>query len=230
MIDINTVKHKIQIKIIDYLVFHEIARFTELRPKGVDTNLCTYHLGKLVSRGLVDKQIKGYSLTLAGMAVAENRKQVVLSGLANTKITLLFLVQNSDGDVLLERLTKQPFMNNWTLPFGRIDGEDASMLHAARREFKQKFNTEAAQIVHAGICYIRVNDEQGAQLTTLAHVFSHNSDDISQTETLSWARPHRLDLYRLAPGTESVIARCFFNDPFFFEEFDEAWSTPVMRN
>ena len=227
---LTTVKHRIQIQIIDYLVFHEVARFAELRPKGVDTNLCTYHLGKLVSKGIIDKQINGYSLTLAGMAFAENRKSVVMNGSLHSKITVFFLMQNSEGDVLLERRTKQPFMNCWTLPFGEIDSKDESVLDAGRREFKKKFSTETAGIVHAGICYIRVKNEQGVQLTTLAHVFRHNSDNILQTDTLSWARPHKLDQYRLAPGTEPVIARGFFNDPFFFEEFDEAWPASGMNS
>lgn len=223
MSNLTTVKHKIQIQIIDYLAFHEIGRFKDLRPKGVDTNLCTYHLGKLVGRGLVDKRIDGYSLSLEGVAYVENRDNLTSGDMVRPKITILFLVQNSDGDVLLERRTKQPFMNRWMLPFGDIYSSDVTVLDAAQREFKKKFNNTGKGMVHAGICYIRVKNEQGLQYTTAAHIFSCNSDEIRQADTISWARPHKLDRYRLAPATQSIIARGFFNDPFFFEEFEEMW-------
>ena len=39
------------------------------------------------------------------------------------------------------------------------------------------------------------------------------------SEELVWARPHRLAEYDLAPAVEQIVARTFFRDPFFFEEF-----------
>jgi len=39
-----------------------------------------------------------------------------------------------------------------------------------------------------------------------------------------WARPHRLGDVTLAPAVEEIMARTFFKDDFFFEEFVVEWS------
>ena len=47
------------------------------------------------------------------------------------------------------------------------------------------------------------------------------TDDITPHERLIWARPHKLAQYTLAPAVEQIVARAFFRDPYFFEEFDD---------
>ena len=58
---------------------------------------------------------------------------------------------------------------------------------------------------------------------TLVHVFAFERDDIPLTENLRWVQPHKLHTYELAPCVEQIVARTFFRDPFFFEEFNQAW-------
>jgi hypothetical protein len=36
-------------------------------------------------------------------------------------------------------------------------------------------------------------------------------------------QPHKLHTLELAPGIEEIIARTFFRDPFFFEEYAYEW-------
>ena len=60
-------------------------------------------------------------------------------------------------------------------------------------------------------------------MTTLVHLFRLENDDVTMTERLVWARPHKLKDYNLAPAVEKIVARAFFRDPYFFEEFAEAW-------
>ena len=55
MIESLSVTHHIQKYIIDVLMFHEMARFRDLRPPKVDTNLFTYHLNALVKSGMIEK-------------------------------------------------------------------------------------------------------------------------------------------------------------------------------
>ena len=54
---------------------------------------------------------------------------------------------------------------------------------------------------------------------SLAHVFYGETDEVVAGRELVWARPHRLADYDLAPAVEQIVARTFFHDPFFFEEF-----------
>jgi hypothetical protein len=57
----------------------------------------------------------------------------------------------------------------------------------------------------------------------LAHIFTFNSDEIEVNDRLKWMQPHKLHTLELAPGIEEIIARTFFRDPFFFEEYAYEW-------
>jgi len=224
MIDLTTVNHHIQKHIIDVLMYTEVARFRDLRPPKADTNLFSYHLQTLIKLGLVKKLEKGYTLSTNGLSYVDRvstEKRVVRM---QPKIISMLLIQNSDGDVLLQRRRKQPYINAWTLPYGKIHIDDATLEKAAQREVEEKLGIKNQILKHAGICYIRVMADDDILSTTTTHVFRFNSDDIKTSEDIIWARPHKLDQYRLAPAVQSIVSRGFFNDPFFFEEFEEEWT------
>jgi ADP-ribose pyrophosphatase YjhB (NUDIX family) len=136
----------------------------------------------------------------------------------------MLLIQNSDGDILLQRRSKQPYINAWTLPYGKLHIDDPSVLVAAKREAKEKLGLVDQEMQHIGDCYIRVKSDDEVLSTTLAHIFKFNRDDIKTSDDIMWARPHKLRSYALAPAVEAIVSRGFFNDPFFFEEFDATWS------
>lgn len=223
MFESVSINHHIQRHIIDVLMYQEIARFRDLRPPKTDTNLFTYHLNVLLKSGMLQKVEGGYTLTTLGLSYVDRvseEKKVIRS---QPKIITMLLIQNSDGDVLLQRRNKQPYINAWTLPYGKLHIEDQSLEAAAKREAKEKLGLDDQEVSHAGDCYIRVHGENGVVSTTLAHVFRFNRDDIKTTEDIIWARPHKLATHKLAPAVEAIVARGFFNDPFFFEEFRADW-------
>jgi len=223
MIEQATVNHHIQKHIIDVLMYTEVARFSQLRPPKTDTNLFSYHLGKLIKSGLVKKLEDGYTLSTAGLSHVDRvstQKRIIRM---QPKIISMLLIQNSNGDVLLQKRNKQPYINAWTLPYGKIHIDDESLEKAAQREASEKLGLKDQPLRHIGICYIRVRSGDDILSTTTAHVFAFNTDDIKTTDDIVWARPHRLNDYRLAPAVESIVARGFFNDPFFFEEFEADW-------
>ena len=223
MIDLTTVNHHIQKHIIDVLMYTEVARFRDLRPPRTDTNLFSYHLNTLMKLGLVKKLETGYTLTTNGLSYVDRvstEKRVVRM---QPKIISMLLIQNGEGDVLLQRRRKQPYINAWTLPYGKIHIDDATLEAAAQREVEEKLGIKDQALKHAGVCYIRVKAGDDILSTTTTHVFRFNSDDIKTTDDIIWARPHKLDQYRLAPAVQAIVARGFFNDPFFFEEFEEEW-------
>lgn len=223
MIENVSVNHHIQRYIIDVLMYKEVARFRDLRPPKTDTNLFSYHLTSLVKTGLVQKIEGGYGLTTLGLSYVDRVSEEKKTIRTQPKIITMLLIQNSDGDVLLQRRTKQPYINLWTLPYGKLHIEDKSLEEAAQREAKEKLGLENQAVTHAGDCYIRVISDGNVLSSTLAHVFSFNRDDIVTSDTIKWARPHKLHTYRLAPAVEAIVARGFFRDPFFFEEFETDW-------
>jgi ADP-ribose pyrophosphatase YjhB (NUDIX family) len=224
MIDQPVISHHIQKHIMSVLMYQEIGRFRDLRPPKTDTNLFTYHLKALMKTGLVKKVAGGYSLSATGLSYVDRVSTQNRTIRMQPKIITMLLIQNSDGDVLLQKRTKQPFINTWTLPYGKLHIDDASIEAAAQREAKEKLAVVDQPLTHAGICYIRVSSGEDILSTTTAHICTFNRDDIATSDTVVWARPHKLNQYVLAPAVEEIVARGFFRDPFFFEEYSVDWS------
>jgi len=219
MIEQVSLDHHIKRHIIDVLMYQEVARFRDLRPPRTDTNLFSYHLKALIKSGFVQKTENGYTLSIAGLSYVDRVSSEKKALRTQPKIITMLLIQNGEGDVLLQKRNKQPFINEWTLPYGKLHIEDLSAQSAAKREAQEKLGVDDAPVRHAGDCYIRVSIKDEILSTTLVHVFRFETDDIAASDVLEWVQPHKLGRYRLAPSVEDIVARSFFNDPFFFEEF-----------
>ena len=55
MFEQDTINHHIQRRILSVLCYRKMARFRDLRPPRVDTNLFSYHLKVLIRHQLVQK-------------------------------------------------------------------------------------------------------------------------------------------------------------------------------
>lgn len=218
------ISHHIQKHIIGVLIHQKYARFRDLRPPRVDTNLYSYHLKVMQKDGWIEKTPLGYTLSQEGLAYVDRVSLKKLNIRSQPKIISMLVVQNSDGDVLLLRRTKQPYIDTWTLPYGKTHIDDPSIIEGAKREWREKLGNEPANIVHAGDGYIRVRKDDVIISTTFAHVFYITDDNVTLNDKLQWVRPHKLSQYTLAPAVEQIVARTFFRDPYFFEEFEEEWS------
>ncbi len=216
MFEQDTIKHHIERSIIAYLMTHEHARFSEMRPSNIDTNLFTYHLKILVKQGYIEKTEKGYTLSSKGLIYVDRVSVDKMRLRTQPKIITMLLVQDGYGKVLLQKRGKQPYINTWTLPYGKLHIDDESVLAAAIREATEKLNFTPHKVRHAGDCYIVVGN---IETRTLVHVVRFETDAIAASEHLQWAEPLDLPKLKLAPAVEQIVTRAFFGDEFFFEEF-----------
>lgn len=214
------IKHRVQKHILDVLLYQRTARFRDMRPPRTDTNLYSYHLTQLIKGGFVKKTEEGYTLDLAGLTYVDGFATDNDPANRQPKIINMLVIQNSDGDTLLQRRGKQPYIDMWTLPNGKMHIDDPSLLVAAKREAEEKLNLKNQDMTHAGDCYVRVYHDDALMTVSLIHVFTFNRDDIELTDDLQWVQPHKLHKMQMAPGVSEIIARTFFRDPFFFEEFE----------
>lgn len=228
MVEQTEVKHHIQKHILSVLLRTKTARFRDMRPARTDTNLYSYHLTQLLRSGLVEKTPEGYTLGTEGLVYADRLNADKLFVRQQPKIVTMLVIQNSDGGVLLQRRTKQPYIDMWTLPNGKLHIEDLSLEDAAKREAREKLKVDDQPMTHAGDCYLRVRHGETLMTVTLAHVFTFDRDDIEMTDDLRWVQPHALHKMELAPGVAEIIARTFFRDPFYFEEFMTEWSLDTL--
>ena len=223
MIDQFIPEHHIQKHILGVLMHSKYARFRDMRPLNVDTNLYKYHLNLLKKSGFVTKTNEGYCLDTAGLLYVDRVSLKSLKVRTQPKIITMIVVQNADGDVLLQKRTKQPHIDTWTLTYGKLHIDDESIVAAAQREASEKLGVNNLAVTHAGDCYIRICQNGEVLSSTLAHIFYCETDDITTHDELIWARPHKLANYDLAPAVEQIVARTFFHDPYFFEEFEEEY-------
>ncbi len=223
MIEQTTIEHHIQKHIVNVLMFTKLARFRDLRPPKTDTNLFSYHLKILLKNDFVQKVPGGYSLGKRGVLYIDRVTTSTLTVRTQPKIITMLVVQNSDGQLLIYRRQRQPWTDQWTLPYGKLHIDDESLEQSAKREASEKLGLDDYPVVHAGDCYIRIRDKQETVMSTLVHVFRLESDDIRLDERQLWVKPHQLHEYDLAPAVENIVARTFFRDPYFFEEFEEEW-------
>ncbi len=215
----KTLTHHIQRYIVSYLMTHEYARFSDLRPPKTDTNLFTYHLKLLQKSDYIKKADLGYTLSHKGLLFVDRVNADNVAIRKQPKIITMILVQDGYGKVLLQKRTKQPYINTWTLPYGKLHIDDASVLAAAKREADEKLPHSIRNLRHVGDCYIRIMNKKAVDSSTLAHIFRCETDDSTSTDNLQWVKPLDLGKLNLAPAVEQIVSRSFFGDDFFFEEF-----------
>ena len=223
MFEQKTPQHHIQQFIIGILIHKKYARFSELRPPKTDTNICSYHLKVLMKEKWIDKTDEGYTLSKNGLGFVERVNLKKHNIRSQAKIITMLLIQNSEGDVLVQQRLKQPYINTWTLPYGKTRIDEDSIETAALRESFEKLNYLPQAIRHAGDAYIRVRADGELLSNTLVHIFRFETDDIVETELIKWVQPLKLLHMNLAPAVEAIISRSFFGDAHFFAEFTHDW-------
>jgi ADP-ribose pyrophosphatase YjhB (NUDIX family) len=223
MIDQTEVKHNIQKHILSVLLHQQTARFRDMRMPRTDTNLYSYHLTQLLKSGLVKKVEGGYSLDTKGLIYVDRLNAAKLFIRPQPKIVTMIIIQNGYGDVLMYQKLRQPFIDRWTLPFGKIHNDDESISTAAQREVQEKVGEVNVTLRHAGDCYIRTMHDGAVATAMLAHVFYGQINEFTLPKHLQWVSLRKLDGYDTVPAMKGIIARTLFQDPFFFEEFEEVW-------
>jgi 8-oxo-dGTP pyrophosphatase MutT (NUDIX family) len=223
MIETTEVKHNIQKHILSVLLHQQTARFRDMRMPRTDTNLYSYHLTQLVKSGLVKKIAGGYTLDTKGLIYVDRLNASKLFIRPQPKIVTMIIIQNGYGDVLMYQKLRQPFIDRWTLPFGKIHNDDTSIHAAAIREVQEKVGDIDVTLRHAGDCYIRTIHEGVVATAMIAHVFHGQVDEFTPEKHMQWVSLRKLEDYDPVPATKEIIARTLFRDPFFFEEFEEAW-------
>lgn len=218
MIEQTEVNHHIQKHILSILLHQKVARFRDLRPPRVDTNLYSYHLKLLTRQDFIRKVDAGYTLSAHGLAYVDRVNAGKLFIRQQPKIITMLLVQDGYGNVLLQQRAKQPYIDTWTLPYGKVHIDDESVVAGAAREAREKLGIDATPR-HVGDAYIRVYDTGETLSSTLVHVCRLELEHYSESDTIRWCAPLKLRQYELAPAVEEIVARSFFGDDFFFDEY-----------
>ena len=212
--------HWIQKHILRELTLHKSCRFSQLRPKQVESNLFIYHLKSLIKEGYVQKEADGsYSLAPAGKRFVDRISMEKFQPRIQPKIITLLVITNAEGKLLLWKRNKQPFLGKIGFPTGKIHlGE--TLQSAAKRELAEKTGVKA-EINHVGDGYL--TSYEGSELISqvLFHCFTGTAKNntFKADANLQWGTLE--EQTEVIPGAKEIYKEAIQNKNHFFVEIIE---------
>lgn len=181
--------HVIQKEILIRLIQNPELRYSQLKPKHIESNHFMYHLKALMRDGMVEKKDNGnYSLTMEGKLYADQVNLKTLKVRRQPKIVTLVAVQNDKNQWLLYKRKHQPLINQIGFPYGKLHlGE--TVQEAAERELMEKTGL-TCKLKHRGDGYIIIHEENEPVSQICFHLFyGCNPKGKMKTETqYGWIR------------------------------------------
>lgn len=170
-------EHHIQKRLFNRLVGAESLRYSELKPKELEANLFMYHLKELIKMGLVEKIDKTYALSYKGRTLA-TKFSIREQGIRSMPSAISVIVLTApDGQHLLYRRLRQPYINTLGFPSGKIHLGD-SLRTAAYRELDEKCGyDDTVELEYRGVFNLVENTQEGLKNHIIGHVWTGEPRD-----------------------------------------------------
>lgn len=136
--------HHLQTKILYNLALHDALRFSQLKPKDLESNQFMYHLKTVMAQGYVTKTDSRYRLTPKGLRYVNAMSFELLTTRLQPVSRTTVYAEHPDrpGEQLLYRFNRQPIRGRVGLLNGKIHfGE--TLEAAASRELHEKSGLQA---------------------------------------------------------------------------------------
>jgi ADP-ribose pyrophosphatase YjhB (NUDIX family) len=211
-------QHHIQKHILKVLTYTNRARFRDMRPNGVDSNLYNYHLKLLIKENLVVKNEAGYALSPQGMRFADHVSVEKYEYRQQPKVLTKLVCINDDNEIILWPKYKQPFIGRWSLPSGKVHYEDSNLTSAILREAQYLTSGEPKDLQQAGVVEYSVYISDVLVTHTLAFIFTAKLTGITHERARFWPI-HALEGINLSPGTLPTIQTVLENKDYFYSQF-----------
>lgn len=220
--------HHIQRKILNKLLYAESLAYSQMRPKGIESNHFAYHLEQLVKDKMVAKKDKLYELAPHGLALVDRMSQTKMVPRVQPHILTIIAVTNSKGQMLLFRRAFQPYIHLYGFPLGKTHLEE-TVEEAASRELSEKTGLTDVPLLQRGIVYLTIRRRKFIITKVLCHIFEGKSDqppaDISPHRgSASWADVAKLSKKDVMPGffeIKRLLSKQ--QSELFFAELKVSW-------
>lgn len=214
--------HHIQRHILQVLCLQKKARFSEMRPKNTDTNLYSYHLKLLIKKKLIEKDDNlKYRLSPKGLTYIDYIRIKDFSLKMKPKISTT-TVSIKDGRVLLWKKHRQPFIDRWDLPNGKMYFEDNNILESELRDLGHITSTKPKVLSHRGLIEIVVRIKGEMIAHTITNVFVAEIDG-NIKDGLQYFNLNDISNVDLVPGVKEIISTIISEKEFFYKFFDIEW-------
>ncbi len=164
------IEHYIQRDIIDQLSASHLLRFSQLKPRQLESNLFMYHLKQLIKAGYVEKIDGGYQLGPVGLTYVDTLSLTNRQPRKQPKVISIITLQNNKGEWLLGRRKLQPYLGALMFPCGKQHFGEAPEIHVTRELYEK--TGLAVPLVRRGMTDIRIHNKIRVLTHTIGHVYS----------------------------------------------------------
>lgn len=138
--------HPMQTAILRTLLFAPQARFAQLNTLKVSTDHFTFHLKRLITIGLVEKQGPHYALTTTGKETANRLDTITATFEKQAKVGVLVVAvrqHNGHQEFLVQKRLKQPYYGFHGFVTGKVHWSE-TLTEAAARELQEETELAAS--------------------------------------------------------------------------------------
>lgn len=174
----NLIDHAVQKEIVRTLVTKSQAKYSELKPVRVESNLFMYHVNQLIKRGVVEKADGIYKLTTLGSMYVDRANLDKLIFRIQPKIVSILAVNSGEGRWLLLKRLHEPHMNRIGFPSGKLHyGE--TLEDSAQRELYEKAGITDVELSLCGNVAMRFLDADSNETInhTIGYIFKAHLKD-----------------------------------------------------
>lgn len=214
--------HNIQRRILEKLLYAEALPYAKMRPERVESNHFAYHLDQLLRSQLICKNQRSYTLSPGGLAFVDRLSQEKMVERTQPHIVTVIDVTNDQGKTLLYKKNFQPFIHRIGYPKGKLHA-DETIEQAAKRELLEKSGLDGISLVHRGILYVEVRQQDFTISKMLCHLFEGKSNkqpiqvNPKRGESF-WGDPSSYSEAELMPAFNKMKYLLTTKKQFFFSE------------
>lgn len=216
------IEHHIQKDILLRLAKAESLRFSELKPKDMESNLFMYHVRQLQSHKLIKKDEEGYRLSDEGLSYIDGFSFNTLKPRKAPKVISILIIRNKKGEWLMAHRKYQPYIGKYMFVSGKQHLGEAPEAHA-KRELKEKLGFDIP-LHRRGLSDVRIY--RGDKLIThvTAHIYEGSpSSDVLPESThqfdYAWVKSDDKTVPLLA-GTREMLEKLQKEKELFFLSLD----------
>ena len=198
--------HYIDRHIVQVLTLRKSARYRDLRPPHVDSNLFNYHRKVLIRESIIQKSTEGqYELAPKGLRYVESVTIASMRVSQVPKVMVSYLLTNASGDVALWDKTVQPYIGSSNLPNGKIHFKDTSAEAGALRTLSE-ITTEVIDLTFIGVAEVSVL-QMGEQIVHSVHWIYRAKINPSLVVDghIYWLAPNTIEQYSPAPWMSDMV-------------------------
>lgn len=201
------------------LMHQEYARFRDMRPPRVDTNVYSYHVKVLQKDGYIQKTAQGYTLTTQGLSYVDGLSSDERNVRKQPKNIAIFALRNSKNEWLVVERLIQPYIGQYMLPSGKQHYGESPEEHIKREIYEQVGVIVPTE--YCGFTDVRIWRDDQVITHINGHVYTGKYEGRLPAPTEKF-RYHfmRLDHPHMVPRTTELITAALHDKRPFFRSFD----------